>query len=355
MTGHPILDSSRVWANDPKSFWREIAGLPEQCRVAQDLPAPHLRPRGQIRQITIVGMGGSAAGADLLRACVAGRFSVPIHVSRGEGLPPDLGPETLLIAVSYSGDTEETLTALEEALEKKPTVAVVTSGGVLAALAERRRLPSLLVPCGLMPRSALGFLFFALVKILEGSGLTPIPQEEVAEGLRLVEDLGREFALDRPTAENAAKRLAVSLETGIPVLYGGPTTAAVAYRWKTQIDENAKRLAVWGVLPEANHNDVEAWSDPESGRFHAIFLRDRRGESDFGWRIDVTRDLLRGRAGSVSEVWARGAGLLARLFSLVVLGDWMSYYLASLRGVDPRAVPSIDELKRRLRRHGQSS
>ena len=349
MTNHPRLDGPHFAEMDPHGFWKELHGFPSQCRTALALSLSHAPPGGEVRQIVILGMGGSAAGGDLLRACSAGRLPIPIQISRGEGLPVGLGPETLLIAVSYSGNTEETLSALGEALPKNPMTVVVTTGGALAARAESRGLPRVLVPAGLMPRSALGFLFFALLKILEAKGLEPIPKEEVSEALLLVEKLTPAFGPTRPTGENEAKQLALAFEPRIPVVYGGPTAAMPAYRWKTQIEENAKRLAICGVLPELDHNEVEGWADAEAGRFHILFLRDRNEDEGLARRIAVTRDLLRGRVGGVSEVWSRGEGLLARLLSLIVLGDWVSYYLASLRGMDPWCIPAIDELKRRLR------
>jgi len=352
MTTHPLLDGPNFAERDPHCFWKELEGFPSQCWAAQDLSlsrSPTPATPGEVRQIVILGMGGSAAGGDLLRAYMAGRLPIPIQISRGDGLPAGLGPETLLVAVSYSGNTEETLAAFADALPKSPMAFGVTTGGSLAALVERQGLPGIRVPSGLMPRSALGFLFFSLLKILDAKGIMPFPKEDVAEALPLVEQLAAGFGPARPTRDNEAKRLAVALEPRIPVVYGGPTTAMPAYRWKTQIEENAKRLALSGVLPELNHNEVEGWADSEARRFHIVLLRDR-GEGDgLARRMVVTRDLLRRRVGDVSEVWSRGEGFLARLLSLIVLGDWVSYYLASLRGVDPWTIPAIDELKQRLR------
>ena len=348
MTKHPLLDGPDVAEKDPHGFWRELNGFPSQCRAAQDLSLSQSPPPGEVREIVIVGMGGSAASGDLLRACAASRLPAPIQINRGEGLPGRLGPNTLLIAISYSGNAEETLAALADALPKDPMAFAVTAGGVLAAVAESRGLPCVLVPSGLMPRSALGFLFFALLKILEVKGIVPIPREELAEALVVVEELTRGLGPTRPTVENEAKRLALILESTIPVVYGGPTTAMPAYRWKTQIEENAKRLALSGALPEMSHNEVEGWGDPEAGRFHLVFLRDRGEEDKLARRIAVTQHLLQGRVSGVSEAWSHGEGVLARLLSLIVLGDWVSYYLAALRGVDPWTIPAIDELKQRL-------
>ena len=204
------------------------------------------------------------------------------------------------------------------------------------------------VPVG-PPRLALGYLFFPLLGILASAGLPTLPPTEVAEALEVVEALAVELGPAEPAGKNEAKHLALEIGDRMPVVYGGQLTGAVAYRWKTDIEENAKRLAIAGALPEMNHNEIEAWRAPEAGRLHAILLRDRGEHPDIGRRFDLLRAVIGPVAGGVSEAWSRGEGRLARLLSLVYLGQWTSYYLALRRGVDPWAVPVLEEVKRRLR------
>jgi len=334
---------------DPQGMAGVLSRFPAQCREAQALrPVPDV-PVGPPRLVVVAGMGGSAAGGDLLSACAGDRLRVPVLTHRGYGLPAGAGSGTLVIAASYSGDTVEAVSAFEAALAAGTVVLAVTQGGRLGALAARHQAPLVRLPGGLPPRLALGYLFFPLLGILASAGLPTLPPTEVAEALEVVEALAVELGPAEPAGKNEAKHLALEIGDRMPVVYGGQLTGAVAYRWKTDIEENAKRLAIAGALPEMNHNEIEAWRAPEAGRLHAILLRDRGEHPDIGRRFDLLRAVIGPVAGGVSEAWSRGEGRLARLLSLVYLGQWTSYYLALRRGVDPWAVPVLEEVKRRLR------
>ena len=334
---------------DPQGMAGVLSRFPAQCREAQALrPVPDV-PLGPPRLVVVAGMGGSAVGGDLLSACAGDRLRVPVLTHRGYGLPAAAGPGTLVIAASYSGDTVEAVSAFEAALAAGTVVLAVTQGGRLGALAARHQAPLVRLPGGLPPRLALGYLFFPLLGILASAGLPTPPPTEVAEALEVVEALAVELGPAAPAGKNEAKHLALEIGDRTPVAYGGQLTGAVAYRWKTDIEENAKRLAVAGALPEMNHNEIEAWRAPEAGRLHAILLRDRGEHPDIGRRFDLVRAVIGPVAGGISEAWSRGEGRLARLLSLVYLGQWTSYYLALRRGVDPWAVPMLEEVKRRLR------
>jgi glucose/mannose-6-phosphate isomerase len=342
-------DPVEITRRDPHGAWETLERFASQCRDALRLrPDPDgalVRPD----LVVIAGMGGSAASGDLLAGCLADRLPVPILSHRGYGLPTLVSPTTLVIASSYSGETVETVSALERAIKVGAQTWVVTSGGRLDELASRHRIPRIRLPRGFMPRMALGYLLLPLLKIVEAASLLAVADDELAEAVGLIEQMGVELAPTAPTSENQAKRLALDIGDRLPVLYGGPVTSGVAYRWKTDIEENAKRFAVAGALPEMTHNEIEAWQAPDAGRLHAIFLRDDTESSDIDRRFVVVRQLIEPAAGGVSEAWTRGRSRLARLLSLVCLGQWVSYYLALLRGVDPWPVPMLDEVKRRLR------
>jgi glucose/mannose-6-phosphate isomerase len=164
-----------------------------------------------------------------------------------------------------------------------------------------------------------------------------------------MEALGAELGPDRPAAENEAKRLAIAIGPRWPAVYGGPVTGAAAYRWKTDFEENAKTFALAGALPEMNHNTIEAWRTPLARDLHLLLLRDDREAPEIARRFTVLQDLVSAAAGGVSECRTRGSGVLARLLSLIYVGQWTSYYLAVLRGADPWTVPTLEEVKRRLR------
>ena len=342
-------DSALIERTDPHRSRDVLAAFPAQCRAALTLrAAPALSlPRPSL--VVLAGMGGSAAGADLIAGCAAERLDVPIIVHRGYGLPPTVGPHALVVASSYSGDTVEVLSAAEAALERAAPIVALTAGGRLEALATGRGLPLVRLPAGLMPRMALGYLFFPALRILGDVGLAVAPDTAIAEALEVVTGLAEELAPSRPVAQNEAKRLALAIGARLPAIYGGPSTGGVAYRWKTDVEENAKRFAIAGAVPEMNHNEIEAWRAPAAATMHAVFLRDRDESSEIGRRFAVLRELIAAGGGDVSECWARGVGRPARLLGLAYLGAWTSYYLAVGRGTDPWPVPVLDEMKRRLR------
>lgn len=300
------------------------------------------------RVIIVAGMGGSAAAGDLIAACAAERLEIPVVVYRGYGLPSVAWDDALVIGVSYSGNTAEVLSAVETARSRRLPVAVVTAGGALQALASAHRIPCARVPDGIMPRMALGYLFFPILRVLRALEVEVVATAEVDEALTVVEALARDLAPERPLAANEAKRLAAAIGTRWPAVYGGPVTGPVAYRWKTDFEENAKTFALAGSVPEMNHNAIEAWRTPRAQDFHLILLRDDREEAEIARRFRILTDLVAGTAGGVSECRTRGRSVLARLLALTYLGQWTSVYLAVLQGVDPWVVPTLDAMKRRL-------
>jgi glucose/mannose-6-phosphate isomerase len=344
-----VLDDLTALATaDPHGAREVLAAFPAQCRAAAALPSPELPATKRPRVIVVAGMGGSAAAGDLIAACAADRVEIPVVVHRGYGLPTVASDDALVIAVSYSGNTAEVRSAVEAARARRLPVIIVTAGGALQALATTHRIPCAQVPDGIMPRMALGYLFFPIARALRALEVDVVSAGEIEEALTVVEALARELAPNRPLAENDAKRVAAAVGTRWPAVYGGPVTGSVAYRWKTDFEENAKTFALAGAIPEMNHNTIEAWRTAGARDFHLILLRDDREEAEIARRFAVLTDLVAGTAGGVSECRTRGRGVLARLLALTYLGQWTSLYLAVLRGVDPWVVPTLDEMKRRL-------
>jgi glucose/mannose-6-phosphate isomerase len=299
--------------------------------------------------VVVAAMGGSAAAGDLVAACAAERVEVPIVVHRGYGLPAVAWDDALVVAVSYSGDTAEVLSAVETARARRLPLIVITAGGTLSRMAAAETIAAAVVPGTLQPRMALGYLFFPMARALRQVDVDVTSPEDVEEALGVLDALGRELTPEQAVADNEAKRIALAIGDRWPAVYGGPMTGGIAYRWKTDVEENAKRFALAGVLPEMNHNTIEAWRAPGAGDVHLILLRDGGEDPEIRRRFALLADLARNVAGGVTECWPRGRGVLARLLSLTYLGQWTSYYLAVLRGVDPWTVSQLDELKRRLR------
>lgn len=332
---------------DQHATARILTEFPEQCRRGRALPAPVLggaRPR----LIVVAGMGGSASGGDMVAACAAETLDVPILVHRGYGLPAAAVRDALVVAVSYSGDTVEVLSAADVALARRVPLVAITAGGALGALADARGLPRVALPSGLMPRMALGYLVFPLLAVLAGCGAPVAGAGEVDEALEVLAAQADELAPARALEKNAAKRIALNIGDRLPAVYGGPLTATAAYRWKTDFEENAKVLAVAGAVPEMNHNEIEVWRGPAAANRHIVLLREEGESPQIARRFELIRDLATPAAGGVSETWARGTGRLARILSLAYTSLWVSFYLAMLHGIDPWPVPMLEEVKRRL-------
>jgi glucose/mannose-6-phosphate isomerase len=346
---HTLDDRAALAAVDPHGARDVLAAFPAQCRAAVGIEMRLMPPMKRPRVVVIAAMGGSAAAGDLAAACAADRVEIPIVVHRGYGLPSVAWDDALVIAVSYSGNSAEVLSAADTARARRLPLVIVTAGGELGTVATEAQVPCAFVPAGIMPRMALGSLFFPLARILRALDVDVVSGEEIGEALTVIDALGAELTPARPAAANEAKRLALAIGARWPAVYGGPVTGAVAYRWKTDFEENAKTFALAGALPEMNHNTIEAWRTPLAREFHLLLLRDDREEPEIARRFAVLQDLVGAAAGGVSECRTRGRGVLARLLSLTYLGQWTSYYLAILRGVDPWTVPTLDEVKRRLR------
>ena len=341
-------DRGRVARLDTHDVGSILAAFPEHCRAAATLRAkPAVRAR-RPQVVVVAGMGGSAAGGDCLAACAIDQLEVPVLVHRGYGLPAAARGDALVIVSSYSGETEEALSAAETALERGLTLVAMTTGGRLGALASARGCPVVTLPAGLMPRMAIAYLFLPALTLLADAGVPVSTASEIAETMSVVGELAATLGPAQPTSTNEAKRLAVAIDHRMPALYGGPLTGAVAYRWKTDFAENAKTFALAGSVPEINHNEIEAWQGGAPRGIYPVLLRDHEEPPLIARRFALLAERIGPVAGGVSECWARGKSRAARLLGLAYVGQWTSYYLALVRGVDPWAVPIIDDFKRRM-------
>ena len=353
-------DSTRFSELDPGGMLERVGELPQQCRAAWALAqALELPPTyGASRHVVILGMGGSAIGGALLQGLVAGECRVPVTIVRGYTLPAFVrGPDTLAIACSHSGNTEETLSALGDALEKGARPVVITTGGKAAALAEERGVPLVRYDYQSQPRAALGYSFTLLLGLFCRLGLVRDHSADLDEAVQVMEAWQAEIEPAIPAARNAAKSLAGRLGDQLPVVYGAGFLAAVANRWKTQFNENGKHWAFFDVLPELDHNTVVGLGIPQAVRERVLvlMLRSNLDHPRVRVRWDVTRELLE-REGVASEtLQARGRSRLAHVLSLIHFGDYASVYLAMRNGVDPTPVETIAFLKRRLAEVGAAS
>jgi glucose/mannose-6-phosphate isomerase len=314
--------------------------------------APALPEGDGVRSVVVCGMGGSGVAGDILLALFSGRLTVPVVVTKGYELPEFCGRDTLVVASSFSGNTEETLSAYAQAVARGCRVVAVSAGGELEKLADADGAPHVSLPSDVpMPRAALGFLAGAPLGIVHAMELVPSQADEVARVSAALDDLGASIGPGRPEAENPAKELASWIGTRTPLIWGSEGAAATAaLRWKTQVNENAKGPAHHAVLPELDHNEIEGWG-PGTGPGHVVLIL-RHGDEHprMEPRIAATREVLEASGLEVREVRAPMAGIMGALFSLVMMGDMTTVYLAVRRGVDPLPVPILSAVKERLRR-----
>ncbi len=349
----PILDKPERWQSvDPGSMRNLMQSFPLQVEGAAgvartlSLPTP---PR--IVNAVVSGMGGSAIGGDLVRAATSTLLRVPLIVCRDYRLPGFVGPDTLVFASSYSGNTEETLSAYEQACAAGAFIVCVTSGGKLAAIAHSRQHPVIQLPAGLPPRAALGYSAVMLLEALKVLGLAPDMSSPLRETVELLQRCVIHYGPEMPEHRNRAKTVARSLHGRVVAIYAAnEVLAPAALRWRGQIEENAKNLAFHHLLPEMNHNEIVGWEFPPQPleQIGVILLRDRGDHPQTQRRFDFTKEILCRKTNVVHEIWSEGESPLARIFSAVCMGDFVSLYLAYLNSVDPTPVPVIESLKQKL-------
>ncbi|MFQ5675425.1 MAG: bifunctional phosphoglucose/phosphomannose isomerase [bacterium] len=346
------LNKADIARFDQQGMLGRILNFPDQLKEALATAQSTIfsLEKTRVQNICVAGMGGSAIGGDIVRSCYGGVLRVPLVVNRDYRLPNFIDKNSLVIVCSYSGNTEETLSALEDAQRRGAQIVCISSGGAISERAASKEYPVFSVPPGYPPRSALGYLLVPILVILHSCGLLATnPESDVLEASRVVEKYARELHPD--VENNFAKRIARRLKDKVPLIYGAVAGfEPVAMRWKGQLCENSKVLAFCNVFPELNHNEVMGWGPLEeiNQRFQVVFLHDRDDHDQVKKRMQITKEIIEKYSEEIIEVESRGESLLARIFSLVYLGDMVSLYLAIVNQVDPTSIENIDTLKKKL-------
>jgi glucose/mannose-6-phosphate isomerase len=326
----------------------EVLGLAEHLRDGLwRVESSGARPVDAAGGLIVAGMGGSASGARLAVAALGSRLTRPFVVSDGYELPGWAGPSTLVLCSSYSGCTEETLSAYDAAAAVGAPRIVASTGGPLVERARRDGVPVIPVPGGFQPRAAIGYALVSALEAAALAGAAPSVRDEIEAAADLAESLAAEWGHEGSRAASIAREL----HGTVPVIAGAELAAAAAYRWKCQFNENAGLPAFCSVLPEADHNEVVGWEAAgKLGRFSYVSLEDAGGHPRNVLRAELTAEAAAAGAAPVLRVAARGTSRLERLVSLVLLGDVVSIYAAVLRGADPVDVAALDALKAALTR-----
>lgn len=340
-----MLDSrDALRALDQRDMFGVIEGLPKHLTEGLRRGRMSGLPRFSPKDVFVCGMGGSAIGGDLLSEWMSTSSDVPCSVCRSYGVPTHMGKDSLVLVASYSGNTEETLSMFEDARKRRAKIVAIASGGQLAEMSDSYGIPFARLPSGLVPRSTLGYMFGAMLGILERSGLVT-PDKQLEETVRI---LGKAISYCKPsvsTGDNPAKMLAHEIMPHVPVIIGYGLSRPVAKRWANQLNENGKVMAFSSELPEMDHNEIVGWmKDPRSRGFAAVFLEHGKEKNAMERRVRATKDMIC-KVAPVYASEAIGLSPMAKMFSLVIVGDYVSAYTGVLRNEDPSTTEPIEELK----------
>ncbi len=348
------LNLANIKKLDKSDMLGLLMDFPLQCRTAKDIAggAKILFDKRNFNAIAFAGLGGSAIGADLARSYLYFESRLPISVFREYELPGYINDSTLVFLSSYSGNTEETLSAYAKAKEKGSTIICISSGGKLKEYAKDDNITFIEVPAGLPPRCALGYLSIIPLCIMSHLGLIKEVGPFINQMALELDNLkNKNLSCHIGQKDNIAKYIASKLYNKLAIIYSSSIHFDVCVmRLRCQLNENSKALASSHLFPEMNHNEIVGWYNPKKlfKDFVVLFLRDKGMHLRTALRMDITRDILKKESVEVLEISSRGEDLLTRIFSLIYIGDFISYYLAILYGIDPTPVERVAYLKNQL-------
>lgn len=305
-------------------------------------------PAGKIANVVVGGMGGSGWPANYIKSWPG--TNVPMELVSDYKLPSYVGPSSLVVIASYSGNTEETLSALADAESKGAQIAIFTSGGKLADLAKNKKLPLYLIPGGTQPRMSSFYFIAAYLNLFAKAGvIQPVKQKEVNELSQWLSGFVEGWRADKPTSNNPAKQLALEISGKTPIIYSGPLLAPVAQKFKICMNENAKNTAWWGQYPEFNHNEFLGWSShPIDKPFAVIEIRSKLEHSRTQKRFEVSERLLSGLRPAPHVIVPEGKTLAEQIFWTSIFCDFVATYVALLNGVNPTPVNLVEKFKKEL-------
>jgi len=336
---------------DKSNMLSDLVKTPDYCRDAiKRTKKVNVPDNVNAKNVVIVGMGGSGIGGEILHDWLRDTLPIPIEVCKDYTLPAYVNKNTLIFANSYSGNTEETLTAFLTAIHRKCHVLAVTSGGQLEVFCKKLQVPHVIIPSGLQPRVAVPYMFFPLSVLMEKLGVISNIDDELEEAIAVLEKVSKANAPEVATENNRAKQLATELMGTIPVIYGFRQYTSIANRLKAQFNENSKIPSKSDTFPELNHNEIVGYEAPETltKKQSVIIIRDPQEPPEIRNIIETTTKFVFNRVKTVLEIKAEGEGKLAKMFSVLCTGDYASVYLAILQNKDPTPVNIIVKVKSEL-------
>jgi len=348
-------DLERIRQTDKSNILSYCVEAPKHygkaAKLAEAVAVSYHKPKA----IIISGMGGSAIGGELLKDWVRDKITIPIEVNREYFLPSYADKNTLVFVVSYSGETEESLSIFLDAFERKCMTFCIASGGNLLEFAEKLKVPYLRVPSGMPPRAALPYLFVPMPIVFEKIPLVSDVRSEISEAITVLRQVSMENSPEKPLGTSSCKTLASNIIGTVPVVYGFGIYRAVAQRFKQEFNENSKVPSKWEYFPELNHNEIVGWEEAKelAKHFSVILIREKDERDEIRQRIESTKELMRKESMRIFEVWSMGKSRLAKMLSTILIGDLTSVYLAIMRGVDPTPVKTIALLKEKMEQTGK--
>ena len=330
---------------DKKNMKKILEGFPEQIKEAYDIPVS-IRLKGKPSMIIICGMGGSSISGQILESYMKiEKLAIPLINVSSYDIPAYADANSLFLINSYSGNTEETISCLRQAMKISGNIIIIASGGKLIEMAESARLPFIMIPKGLQPRNAIAYLFFPLMKILEENNLIDSQATNVKNLINALKKNSR-------TYDDTAKELAEKISERIPIVFSSDILYPVAYRWKSEFNENSKTLSFCNRLPELDHNEILGFLNTKALKagLHIIILKDEYDHKRIIKRMLITKKLIKEVNAEVTftEINIKGPDALTRIFTTIHLGDLISYYLAMIYATDPTPVEIIERLKKEM-------
>ncbi len=293
------------------------------------------------KNVVLTGLGGSGIGGSIAQNFAADKMTIPFVVNKDYFLPAFVNADTLLIVSSYSGNTEETVAAMQQGMKMKATVVCITSGGKVAEIAKKKNMDCILLPAGMPPRACLGYSMVQVLYALAHFGFIKNDfEKQIKASIKLLKD-------EQKNIQRSAKSIAGKLTETTPIIYAAAPFEGVAIRFRQQINENGKMLAWHHVIPEMNHNELVGWRDKDPSRA-VVLLRNEDDYERAQLRMEINKKVIKKYAGSITEIWSKGSSYLEQVFYLVHLTDFISVILADLHGVDATEVKVIDFLKGEL-------
>ncbi len=350
-----MISLEKMQKIDASQMYDIIRDFPKQAANALEIAkaAKYSEVPAVCNKFLVLGMGGSAIGGTLLGDFFENsdiKKAIDVKVCRDYYLPKNIDENTNIIVSSYSGNTEETLTALIAAHKITNRITCITTGGKLKEYADENNLPYIEIPGGLQPRAALGYSIIPMIYIVINSGLLSEEEKQICEksiiaAINALEESSKTYSALNDN--NSAYQIADSLVAYVPVIYSSNRYTAANLRWRGQIQENAKTLSFGNFLPEMNHNEINSFTHPAEmvHNFAIILFKDKKDNPRTQIRIEAVNNLLKDKVHTIIELEAEAEDYFTNAMEFIYLGDWVSYYLAVIQGIDPTPIPLINELK----------